>query len=156
MARARSTWTPEQARHWAAVGRATRIERRKLARLASSQAETVATSPTWEHTLLARVRAQAARMLDLMDLEACKQRPDGQRLNWLASALERLAELDRVLSGRPLPGSRRPAPEQRADPRGAIRPPVEPRAPAVPAPPANGNEEEPPAASGLLAEPPDW
>ena len=40
--------------------------------------------------------------------EATKATPDGQRLNWLAQAQERLAEQERVLDNRPLPGSRRP------------------------------------------------
>ena len=45
--------------------------------------------------------------------------PDGQRLNWLASAQERLAEQERLLSGRPLPGSMRPSgPGRRGSPAG--------------------------------------
>ena len=58
---------------------------------------------------LARVRVQ----LDLVDKRITEQANaktlDGQSLNWLCSAQERLAEQERILAGRPLPGSRRPA-----------------------------------------------
>jgi hypothetical protein len=50
-------------------------------------------------------------------------------LNWLAAALERLAELERILDGRPLPGSRRPAPERSPGARVLQRPPAEPLPP---------------------------
>ena len=155
MARARSTWTPEQARAMAVKALAAKRLRAEARRAAAVGLPIIPTAPPWEHTLTARTRAQVAGLLDLLDRERLKGNPDGQRLNWLASALERLAELDRVLSGRPLPGSRRPAPEQRADPRGPVRPPVEPRAPALPTPADNGAEEEQPK-PGLLSEPPDW
>ena len=55
--------------------------------------------------------------LDLVDrafeAEATKANPDGQRLNWFAQAQERLSEQERLLSGRPLPGSWRPVNENR-------------------------------------------
>ena len=61
---------------------------------------------------LARVRVQ----LDLVDRRITEQANaktvDGQVLNWLCSAQERLAEQERVLAGRPLPGSRKPAPDR--------------------------------------------
>jgi hypothetical protein len=57
---------------------------------------------------LVRVRVQ----LDLVDKriaeQASKTTVDGQLLNWLCAAQERLAEQERVLDNRPLPGSRRP------------------------------------------------
>ncbi len=37
---------------------------------------------------------------------------DPQRLNWLANAMCRLAELERVLAGRPTPGTRPPSSAQ--------------------------------------------
>jgi hypothetical protein len=37
---------------------------------------------------------------------------DAQQLNWLATAQARLSEQERILSGRPLPGSRRPSPDR--------------------------------------------
>jgi hypothetical protein len=58
---------------------------------------------------LSRVREQ----LDLVDKRITEQAKaktvDGQVLNWLCAAQERLAEQERILAGRPLPGSRRPA-----------------------------------------------
>src|SRR5512135_2504762 len=58
---------------------------------------------------LIRVRDQ----LDIIDQriteEASKLKGlDGQVLNWLCAAQERLAEQERILAGRPLPGSMRP------------------------------------------------
>jgi hypothetical protein len=44
---------------------------------------------------------------------------DPQRLDRLASAQMRLAEQERILAGRPLPGSRKPAPERVAGRRSA-------------------------------------
>src|ERR1035441_6850830 len=62
---------------------------------------------------LASVRVQ----LDLVDKRITEQANaktvDGQVLNWLCAAQERLAGQERILAGRPLPGSRRPAPEPR-------------------------------------------
>ena len=57
---------------------------------------------------LARVRAQLDLVDKAFETEATKANPDGQRLNWFAQAQERLSEQERLLSGRPLPGSRRP------------------------------------------------
>jgi hypothetical protein len=56
----------------------------------------------------ARVRVQLDNLDASILRETRKQQPDGQRLTWLAAAQERLAEQERVLDGRPLPGSRRP------------------------------------------------
>jgi len=60
---------------------------------------------------LARVRAQLDLVDKAFETEATKANPDGQRLNWFAQAQERLSEQERLLSGRPLPGSRRPGKE---------------------------------------------
>jgi hypothetical protein len=57
---------------------------------------------------LSRVRAQLDLVDTAIEREASKANPDGQHLNWLAAAQERLAEQERLLSDRPLPGSRRP------------------------------------------------
>jgi hypothetical protein len=83
---------------------------------------------------LSRVRVQ----LDLVDKRITEQANaktvDGQVLNWLCSAQERLAEQERILAGRPLPGSRRPASEsKRAAQPPICRPwvPAEPQAPAA-------------------------
>lgn len=56
---------------------------------------------------IARVRRQLRMIDSLIDHER-----DPQRLDRLASAQLRLSEQERVLSGRPLPGSRRPGRER--------------------------------------------
>lgn len=56
---------------------------------------------------LARVRLQLARLDDLLDSET-----DPQKIDRLASAIARLAEQERQLANRPLPGSRRPPKER--------------------------------------------
>lgn len=56
---------------------------------------------------LTRVRKQVSRLFELIEGEI-----DPQKLDRLASALSRLAELERQLSGRPLPGSLRPRQEK--------------------------------------------
>lgn len=71
---------------------------------------------------LARVRVQLDSVDRAIEAEATKATPDGQRLNWLAQAQERLAEQERILDNRPLPGSRRPKSDAR--PRRG-RPPIQ-------------------------------
>lgn len=56
---------------------------------------------------LKTVRAQLDRIDTLMASEE-----DPQRLDRLASAQARLAEQERLLADRPMPGSKRPAPER--------------------------------------------
>ena len=58
------------------------------------------------------VREQLAHVDKAILRESSKDYPDGQRLNWLAAAQERLSDQERILAGRPLPGSRRPAQER--------------------------------------------
>jgi hypothetical protein len=77
--------------------------------------------------------------LDMVDTriegEACKRHCDGQLLNWLCSAQERLAEQERLLAGRPLPGTLKPVVERKpsSDSRGAAIPrPPDPTTPAMP------------------------
>jgi hypothetical protein len=53
---------------------------------------------------LARVRVQLDRLDEMMMKEK-----DPQRLDRIASAQAKLAEQERILDGRPLPGSRKPA-----------------------------------------------
>jgi hypothetical protein len=52
---------------------------------------------------LPRVRKQLERLDDLM-----KQETDPAKLDRLAAALYRLSEQERIMSGRPLPGSYKP------------------------------------------------
>jgi hypothetical protein len=77
---------------------------------------------------LSRVRAQLDRLDALLAATT-----DTKAIKELADATKRLQDQERELSGRPLPGSRRPAPEPRADNRPATRLPAVPQ-PAVAAP----------------------
>lgn len=57
---------------------------------------------------LVRVRKQMNKVNDLMADQMDAEKPDCAAIDRLASALSRLAELERVYDGRPLPGSFRP------------------------------------------------
>jgi hypothetical protein len=58
---------------------------------------------------LTRVRAQLDKLDGTISLELKKKRPDGQRLNWLAQAQERLSDQERELAGRPRLSTVKPA-----------------------------------------------
>lgn len=75
---------------------------------------------------LACVRAQLGR-LDAMVLTET----DPQKLDRLASAQAKLADQERILSGRPLPGSRRPKPEREPKAQPTV---LEPQIPSEPQP----------------------
>ena len=64
---------------------------------------------------LSRVRRQLTRIDEMMLDEV-----DPQKLDRLASAQSRLAEQERILAGRPLPGSRRPKEEVEAKTSAAV------------------------------------
>lgn len=66
---------------------------------------------------LSRVRQQIEVLSDMLESES-----DPQKIDRLASAIARLAEYERQLANRPLPGSRRPAPERVAKPQFRIEP----------------------------------
>ena len=114
------------------------------------------TEDSFANRRLERVRAQ----LDLIDLaienEAKLRQPDGQRLNWLASAQERLAEQERQLAGRPLPGSLRPREDRSARSQSPVfdnSPPVPVSTPAPAPAPAPAPVQ--PASSSLPSPVPD-
>jgi len=109
-ARRPGTITAQNARAFAArsvAARAAKAERR----LAPASAPLAAPLPAvddYTRDRLACVRVQLAQVDKAILRESAKEHPDGQRLNWLAQAQDRLAEQERILAGRPLPGSRRP------------------------------------------------
>ena len=108
-------WTPEEAREMAV--RANRIRwhsdpRPPLNSVKPREPEPQVPQDNYHIGRLNRVRIQLDQLDSAITRETGKQQPDGQRLNWLASAQERLAEQERILAGRPLPGSRRPAQER--------------------------------------------
>ena len=78
---------------------------------------------------LSRVRDQLDRIDDLAADET-----DPKRLKELADATTRLAEQERILAGRPLPGSRRPT-EDRAPRRQPRTEPAYPAPVVMPEPP---------------------
>jgi hypothetical protein len=80
---------------------------------------------------LKRVRDQ----LDRLDGIAAEE-TDPKRIKELADATTRLSEQERVLAGRPLPGSRRPAAEGKRGYRPESAGPMVPVAPSAPAVPA--------------------
>jgi len=65
---------------------------------------------------LKRVRKQLVKLFEFMEAES-----DPQKIDRLASALARLAELERQLSGRPLPGSLKPR-QEKSRPATSIEP----------------------------------
>ena len=168
MARAHSTWTREQARDWSRKANEAKRLRAANSRAMLEQGAKQAESPDYTFRLKGRVRAQIDLVLTRIDEELSKSRGlDAQHLDRLASAFERLYEAERVLDGRPGPGTRRPPREdpQEAKPvrseaqhLGAATQVVpEPRAvpkaePQVP----YGQPQVPPTPSPKLTEPPEF
>lgn len=75
------------------------------------QISQVTAQPAQDEYVAARI-LRVRRQLGMLDslLESAKEARDIDRI---ASAISRLSELERVLSGRPLPGSRKPLAERR-------------------------------------------
>lgn len=73
--------------------------------------ETATLSPQADYTTkrLARVRLQLDRLDNMLLTER-----DPQRLDRIASAQARISEQERILSGRPMPGSLRPRSERQS------------------------------------------
>lgn len=108
-------------------------------------------APGFADLSLSRTRAHIHNLHQVLSVELCRNRPDAQQVNWLCKSLAELAELERRLAGRPMPGSLRPSAP--ATPPPAPRPPAIPSGPSRPAiePPAN---EQP--ARLTLTPPPEW
>ncbi len=111
--------TTENAKELAAKGNAIRWEnwRKQQASLAVAGkpqaipmriAETVA-DDGYKAKRLTRVRVQLDAIDKQIHEQTMRKKPDGQTLNWLATAQARLSEQERILSGRPLPGSLKPS-----------------------------------------------
>ena len=141
-------WSPDEARAMAVRGNLAKAARRQKARDEAANLPALASSLTFSQECLALTRARIKETFTRLGEESGSPKCDGQRLNWLASALERLAELERILDGRPLPGSRRPAPEPSPSARPAPRPPAAPITRPDPSPAKQG---EVPRASQLNA-----
>lgn len=130
-------WTAEQAREMARRSHLPTSARFRKHPQPSQDQPQLAHDADYQDRRLARVRVQLNQLDEAITRETSKVQPDGQRLNWLAQAQDRLSEQERILAGRPLPGSRRPR-EERSRPTPAYddSPPVpaKPVAPVAPAP----------------------
>lgn len=96
-----------------AVTRRRKYQERKLREERDRQraAQVLAdTDPTADYITIriGRIRAQLDRLDEMLLLEA-----DPQKLSWLATCTAKLAEQERVLSGRPQPGQLRPSAPRR-------------------------------------------
>lgn len=150
--RTAGTWTAEQAHEMALRSVAARKLRKSRRPLPGAQPPPLEPLIDFPAELQASVRARVRDILAGLADETAKARIDGAQVDRLCSALERLADLERILDGRPLPGSRRPP---REDPPSARRPASERRGPAVPmAPPAQPQPSDPPLADDDEPEPP--
>jgi hypothetical protein len=78
------------------------------------QEQATAKSPAVDPFLAERRDVLRARMIRLENMLGTEDDP--AKLDRLASALAKVAEQERILDGRPLPGSRRPAAERPAKP----------------------------------------
>lgn len=112
----RHKWTPDEARAAALKGHEARRMRliESTATSKSVQEQQPENKPPDDYLLrrLARVRHQLDLIDEAIRTELKSDTPNGQRLNWLCSAQERLSEQERQLAGRPLPGSLRPTAKQ--------------------------------------------
>lgn len=100
-AQLRVRFTPENAREMVAKRMAKAAERKERER--EALAREAMSDESYKGERLARVRKQLAKLDSLLEKET-----DPQKLDRLASAQYRLSEQERILAGRPLPGSHRP------------------------------------------------
>jgi len=134
--RSPTVWTPDQARLAAKKSAQSRkalaVQRRRaIKQAANNPFQTVPAQPPAEQPQaptidrfasdrLARVRKQLIK-LDSMLSHACDDPDlDASHIDKFASAIARLSEIERQLADRPLPGSRRPAPEKSAQSRASL------------------------------------
>jgi hypothetical protein len=80
-----------------------RLKKLEQAKLCLPDAVKASPASNYVAERLVQVRAQIAK-LDRRILET----RDAQKINWLASAVSKLQEMERILAGRPLPGQLRP------------------------------------------------
>lgn len=86
--------------------RKTRLEKIRRAR----EADEIPSD--WVQDRLRRAREHLARLDKLFEAEASKAKPEAKTLKEYADAMARLQTQEQQLSGRPLPGSRKPAPDR--------------------------------------------
>lgn len=104
--------TPENAREFQRLGVMRRKQNQRELAEKELQAAIALIAPVvpddYIATKLVRVRQHLARMDDLLESER-----DPHAIDRLASAMSKLSEIERILAGRPLPGSRKPSAEPR-------------------------------------------
>lgn len=93
------------------------VQARLAAKLAPEPEPQLATEPVqvaddYTAKILARVRVQLNLVHSALTTALEADEPDAAAIDRLASAQMRLAEQERILAGRPLPGSRKPLPER--------------------------------------------
>jgi hypothetical protein len=122
-----------------------RFEREEQAR---QTIETLVQDPStdYQDKCLARTRGQLDLVAKAITDELERPRLDSRKLRDLTDAQTRLSEQERILAGRPLPGSHRPTPAKPAKPvkqvQGTIRP-AEPQPVASPAQSQSASMPEP-------------
>ena len=132
--------TSENARQLADIGRAnTKARIQKLRETVDIALKNPALD--FNERTLSRVRVQMDSVADEIDKELLRTVPDSKRLKELTDSFDRLSDRERILAGRPLPGSRKPAPERSekrssrmADPSPVSEAPVEQPRPVQPEP----------------------
>lgn len=96
---------------------------------------------------LSRVRLQMENLSD--EIDEAIDRADSKKVKELTDAYTRLGDMERILAGRPLPGSKRPAPE-RASKRGndSMPSPIAPATPQAESQPTYNPATDPNAPNG--------
>lgn len=109
LANLKPPWTPETAREAAARSNAAQAVAR-FNRPAASLGQLTQLPPDDDYAaqILARTRKQLDLVAQSILDELAQRKPDSRRLRDLSDAQRHLAEQERILAGRPLPGSRRP------------------------------------------------
>lgn len=110
--RIRSWFTADNARAMADIGRQRRQERKAQNAITASLPIEDRQKPvedTFPAKILSRVRKQIASVMDSLEQALTDPEPDSKRCKDMSDCLSRLAELERQLAGRPLPGSMRPS-----------------------------------------------
>lgn len=103
-----SLFTAENAAEMGRRGAEARAKREEQMRLAIELAVKDPVIDFADRTL-ARVRIQMDKLADEIDREITGE---SKRLKELTDAYSRLADQERILAGRPMPGSRKPAPDR--------------------------------------------
>lgn len=148
-----SVWSAEQARHFATIGANVRWERYRARKAALGSVSPMSGAPrpgaSTDRFLAVRL-AHVRALLDRLD-ELMMRSKEPAELRDLANATAKLQEQERILDGRPLPGSRRPR-EQKSQ---YVQPAV-----AEPLPRSHDDtkdeDEERPSWFSHLPDPPDY